>query len=81
MFRTLREPLLVMLAEWRLIRNLDVEVLSLSSLVRYARETILLIYALVFQRFKGYGPSLKILLLLDLIWFLINPINHWLIMW
>ena len=71
----------VMLAEWRLIRNLGIEVLNLSSLIRYARETILLIYALVFQRYKGYGLSLKVLLLLDLIWFLINPINHWLIMW
>lgn len=32
MFGTLHKPLLVMLVEWMLIRNLGMEVLSLSSL-------------------------------------------------
>ena len=46
------------------LRKPTVQNASLSSLVSFEREIILLIYALLLQKYKEYGPSLKDIFLL-----------------
>ncbi len=76
MLDTLHQPLLFILGGWMLIKNIGIEDLNANSLGKYVRETILLIYVLVFKWYKDCGLGLKVLLLVNLLWFSNNLISH-----